>query len=180
MANPARRTHTGGTIVSTLFLCACGILLGVWLASFYDVLRVGLLDTALANELGYIGEITGSTVDPRTHGIPRLALPALFLVGLIGGGIAYASTAVSRRSLGDPEAIAYALGWGFIGAAAGFAWFAADWPVVDRGEANAFGEVVRLGGVWVPILLAGIGALCMAVWWTDPDDGDGGAPPAGT
>lgn len=169
MFNPARHTHTKATVIATVLLAACGVLIGTWVAALYDVLRVGVLDNALANRLGYIGEITGASVDPRPHGISRSALIIMFLVGLVGGLIAFATTAVSRRAVGDPEAVAYALGCGFVGAGAGFAWLATGWPVVERDQADAFGTFIHFGGVWVPLILLGIGALCLLVWWVDPD-----------
>lgn len=185
MANTSRRTHTAGSVVATVVLIACAALLGAWAASGYDALRVGVLDTALANRLGYIGEITDATTDPRPHGIPRAALTAMFSVGLVGGAVGYAATAVARRFVDDPAAVAYAFGSGSIGAALGFAWLASGWPEVEASPAGAFGAVVGAGGVWVPALLLAIGALCAFAWWTadeertsrEAEDTDEQAPP---
>lgn len=171
MANPVRRTHTTGTVIATALLAACSALVGIWLASFYDVLRVGVLDNALATRLGYVGETTDASVDPRPHGISRSQLSIVALTGLVGGIITYAATAVSRRSIDDPEAVAYALGCGFTGAGAGFAWLATGWPATEPGRTGAFGTFMGLGGVWVPLVLTGIGILCLLVWWVHPDTG---------
>ncbi|MFB6393311.1 hypothetical protein [Polymorphospora lycopeni] len=168
MANPKRRTHTTGTVIATVLLVACGMLLGIWLASAYDVLRVNVLDNALANQLGYIGEITDASVDPLPHGLSRFMLIVIFVAGIIGGLATYAAAVVSRRAVGDREAIAYALGCWLLGAAAGFAWLATDWPAVELDLADAFGTFIHVGGVWVPLVLLGIGVLCLLVWWVHP------------
>ncbi|MEV7232360.1 hypothetical protein AB0M79_35995 [Polymorphospora sp. NPDC051019] len=131
-----------------------------------------MLDNALANRLGYIGEITDATVDPPPRGISRSALIVVFGAGLVGGLITYAATAVTRRSIGDPEAIAYALGAGFLGIGAGFAWLAAGWPMVEPGDGNVFGAFIRYGNIWVPLVIIGTGALCLFVWWVHPENGE--------
>ncbi|GAB3571201.1 hypothetical protein GCM10027445_26180 [Amycolatopsis endophytica] len=172
MANPVRKIHTGGTVTATVLVLVCGAFVGFWLASIYDVFRVGVLDNALANRLGYTGEITSSTDDPLPHGLSRGVLVVLYVVGFIGVIVAFAATTVSRRRIRDPEAVAYALGCGLTGAAAGFAWLATGWPAVNDGEAGAFGTFVGFGGVWVPVILAGIAALCLFVWWTNAASDD--------
>lgn len=172
MTNPTRRTHTPGTVISTVVLAICAALIGAWLASAYDVLRVGVLDNALANRLGYIGEITSASIDPAPHGIPRIGLVVMFLIGLVGGLITYAATAVSRRSVNDPEAIAYALGTASLGVAVGFLWLSTGWPVVEHGPEGGFAAFIAYGNVWVPLLLAGIAALCGRVWWVHSETGE--------
>ncbi|MEU3269345.1 hypothetical protein ABZ639_00780 [Saccharomonospora sp. NPDC006951] len=169
MANPTRRTHTPGTIIATTLLVICGALLGAWLASLYDVFRVGVLDNALANRLGYIGEITSASIDQLPHGIPRGGLIVMLLAGLVGGFITYAATAVSRRSIGDPEAVAYACGATALGIGAGFVWLSTGWPTVEREPENGFATFIGFGNIWVPIVLAGIAALCLLVWWVDSE-----------
>ncbi|ASR36971.1 hypothetical protein BAY61_20535 [Prauserella marina] len=169
MANPTRRTHTPGTIIATMLLVICGALLGAWLASLYDVFRVGALDNALANQLGYIGEITDASIDPLPHGIPRGGLIVMLLVGLVGGLITYAVTAVSRRSINDPEAVAYACGAVALGIGAGFGWLSTGWPTVEHEPENGFAAFIGFGNIWVPVVLAGIAALCLLVWWVHPE-----------
>lgn len=165
MANPTRRTHSPGTVISTLLLMICAALIGAWLASLYDVLRVGVLDNALANRLGYTGEITSASVDPAPHGITRGGFVVVFIIGLVGGLVTYATTAVSRRSVRDPEAVAYALGWAGLGVAAGFVWLSTGWPTVTHGPENGFAAFIGYGNLWVPVVIVGVAALCLLVWW---------------
>jgi len=175
MANTTRRTHTPGSVISTVLLVGSAALVGMWSASLYDVLRVGLLDTALAGRLGYIGEITSASIDPAPHGIPRVGLVALFLIGLVGGLITYATTAVSRRSVSDPAAVAYALGTIGLGVAGGFLWLSTGWPTVERDPENGFAAFIAYGNIWAPLLLVGVAAVCWRVWWVHPEADDDGA-----
>lgn len=170
MANPTRRSQTVGTVVAAALLASCGALCGAWLASAYDGLRVALLDNALAHRLGYLGEITDASVDPAPHGVFRGALVIMFLVGLVGGLITFAATVVSRRSVGDPEAVAYALATGALGSGAGFVWLSTGWPTVQAGPENGFAAFIGYGNLWVPALLAALAALCLFVWWVQPEN----------
>lgn len=165
MTNTTRRTHTPGSVISTVLLVGSAALVGMWSASLYDVLRVGLLNTALAGRLGYIGEIPSASIDPAPHGIPRGGLVVLFLIGLVGGLITYATTVVFRRSVSDPAAVLYALGTVSFGVAAGFLWLSTGWPTVERDPENGLATFVGYGNIWVPLLLAGIAALCWRAWW---------------
>jgi len=172
MVNPTRRTHTPGTVIATVLLVICAALIGAWLASLYDVLRVGVLDNALANRLGYIGEVSSASIDPAPHGITRAGLVVMFLIGLVGGLVTYATTAVSRRSVADPEAVAYALGTASLGVAAGFLWLSTGWPAVEHGPENGFAAFIGYGNIWVPVLAVGVAALCLLVWWVHPETDD--------
>ncbi|UZF48512.1 hypothetical protein [Rhodococcus rhodochrous] len=154
----------------------CAALVGAWLASLYDVLRVGVLDNVLANRLGYIGEITSASIDPAPHGITRIGLIIMFLIGLIGGLITYAAAAVSRRSVSDPEAIAYALGTASFGVASGFVWLSTGWPTVEHSPENGFAAFIGYGNIWVPLFMVGISALCLFVWWIHPETDEDETP----
>lgn len=70
-------------------------------------------------------------------------------------------------ALGDPEGVTDAPGCGLVGAGARFAWRATGWPVVEGDRADAFGTFIHFGGVWVPLVLLGIGALCLLVRWVE-------------
>lgn len=170
MGNPTARTHPPGATVCGVLLVVFSVLGGIWVAGMYDVLRIGMLDNALANQLGYIGEITSSSLDPLPHGISRGAMVVIFIVALVGWPIAYAWTVVARRGIGDPNAIELGLGVGFVGAAAGFGWLALDWPRPEPADWNAVEQVVRFGNLWVPLVMLGIAAVFLHVWWTYPGE----------
>ncbi len=156
----------------TSLLLISSALMGVWLSAGYDVLRVSVLDKALANRLGYIGEITEFSVDPLPHGISRSMLVVVFFAAFVVGLGAYVATVLTRRAFGDPEAIAFALGCGFLGAGAGFAWLATGWPAVEGDRPGWFGSVIATGGVWVPLVFVLISALCLLIWWVHPSRDD--------
>lgn len=172
MSNPTIRRHPPGAVVGCVLLALFSALVGVWLAWGYDVLRVSVLDNALANQLGYIGEITDATPDPRPHGISREVMPILFITGVIGWPIGYAWAVVSRREIGDPDAIPFALGIALIGGALGFAWLSLDGTRTEPGDLGVVAQLVRYGTVWIPVLMAGLAVLLLLAWRADPDDHD--------
>ncbi|WP_220131239.1 hypothetical protein [Streptomyces sp. PT12] len=179
MGNLTVRTHPLGATVGLALLMVFSSLGGAWVAGLYDVLRIGVLDNALANELGYIGEINDSTRDPRPWGISRGTMVVIFAVALIGWPIAYAWTVLARRGIGDPNAIEFALGAACVGAAAGFVWLSADWPRPEPGDWGLFEQFVRFGNVWLPLLMVGIAALLLLIWWTYPGEPQDSEPQDG-
>lgn len=126
--------HPAGTVIASVLLAMFSALLGVWMAGLYDVLRIGALDTELANRFGYIGEITDSTEDPLLQGISREAMVTIFLVAIIGWPITYAWLVVARRQIGDPNAIEGAFAAALLGAAFGFLWLSMDWAAPRPGH----------------------------------------------
>jgi len=170
MGNPTARTHPVGAVVGCALLVAFSALAGVWAAGGYDVLRVGVLDNALANRLGYIGEISAATEDPLLRGISRSGMVVVLIVAVVGWPIAYAWTVLARRATGDQNAIELALGAALVGTAAGFVWLSADWTHLEPGDGNLFEQVIRYGNVWVPRILVGIATLLLLAWWTHPGE----------
>lgn len=170
MGNQTVRLHPPGALVGTVVLVVISFLAGVWLSGAYDALRVSLLDNALANQVGYMGEITDGTQDPLPHGINRAGMVVIFVVALVGWPIGYGWTVVARRRRDDPNAIEFALGVALVGAAAGFVWLSTDWTRPEPDNWSVVEQLVRYGNVWAPLIMIGIAALLLLAWWVHPGE----------
>ncbi|WP_052524620.1 hypothetical protein [Mycobacteroides abscessus] len=170
MGNPTVRMHPAGAVIASVLLAMFSALLGVWMAGLYDVLRIGALDTELANRFGYIGEITDSTEDPLLQGISREAMVTIFLVAIIGWPITYAWLVVARRQIGDPNAIEGAFAAALLGAAFGFLWLSMDWAAPRPGHWGLVEQFIRHGNIWVPLTMAGLAVPLLLAWLAHPGD----------
>lgn len=168
LRNPTVRRHPWWSVLASMVLVAASTGVAVWVSVMCDVLRVSVLDARLAYQVGYAGEIGGRTdlYEPRGLGFDQLMV--LWFGALVLILIAYPVVVVARRSIGDPNAVAFATGTAVLGCVPGFVWLSLDWLEVPSADEGPVKTAVRHADLWLLALLVLVGASFLASWWSRP------------
>ncbi|WP_157514901.1 hypothetical protein [Nocardioides sp. J54] len=162
--NPAATRQSLASGVATVLLACSAVLGGVWFAATADIVRVNVIDARLAYDVGYNGEVTQreGLWEPRGLDFAELMYVPFGATAL--ALFAFPLAVVTRRALGDPAAVRYALGTTLVASLPGFVWLSLDWVPLDA-QADIVKEVARVSDLWMPVLIALAGAGFLTAWW---------------